>query len=101
MQVKYVGPFDAVELDGVGEVKQGAVIDVPAELAGHAPDPRIEAAHLELRDAVAALDHERAKALREEIIGLDHGAGLLAQSGNWQAVAKSTKSTPSAEEAKP
>ncbi len=101
MQVKYVGPFDAVELDGFGEVKQGAVIDVPAEVAGNAPDARVEAAHAELAEATAALDHERCKALREEIIGLDHGVGLLGQPGNWQAVAKSTKSTPSAEEAKP
>jgi hypothetical protein len=101
MQVKYTGPFDAVELDGFGEVKHGETIDVPAELAGKAPDARVDAAHAELAEATAALDHERCKALREEIIGLDHGAGLLAQVSNWQAVTKSTKSTPSAEEAKP
>jgi hypothetical protein len=101
MQVKYVGPFDAIELDGFGEVKHGDVIDVPADVAGRAPDARVDAAHAELAVAVAALDHERAKALREEIIGLDHGAGLLGQPGNWQAPAKSTKSTQTAEEAKP
>jgi len=91
MQVTYIGPFDAVELDGVGVVTNGVPFDVSAEVAGSAPDPRVDAAHLELRDAVGALEHERAKALREEIIGLDHGSGLLAQSGNWVAVSKSKK----------
>jgi hypothetical protein len=100
MQVKYVGPFDSVELDGFGDVKHGQVIDVPPEVAGHAPDPRVETAHVELRDAVETLDHERAKALREEIIGLDVGSGLLAQPSNWQAVTtKSSKTAVSGEEA--
>lgn len=102
MQVKYVGPFDAVEVDGVGIVKHGETVDVPAELAGRPPAARVEAAHVELRDAVAALDHERAKALREEIVDLDHGAGLLAQSGVWQAVSsKSSKAAVGGEEAQP
>lgn len=102
MQVKYVGPFDAVELDGFGIVASGQVIDIAADVAGRAPDPRVEAAHLELHDAIAALDHERAKALREEIIGLDAGSGLLAQPSNWQAVTtKSSKAAASGEEAQP
>ena len=102
MQVKYVGPFDALELDAVGVVKRGDVIDVPADVAGRAPDARIDAAHLELHAAIEALDHERAKALREEIIGLDAGAGLLAQPANWQAVpSKSSKAAASGEEAQP
>lgn len=102
MQVKYVGPLDAVELIGYGDVKHGQVIDVPAELAGHAPEPRLAAAHLELHEATTAIDHERCKALREEIIGLDSGAGLLAQVDNWQAVTtKSSKAAASGEEAQP
>jgi hypothetical protein len=102
MQVKYVGPFDAIELDGVGIVKQGETVDVPADVAGRPPVARVEAAHAELGAAVGALDHERAKALREEIVDLDHGAGLLAQTSNWQAVtSKSSKSVASGEEAQP
>jgi hypothetical protein len=95
MQIKYVGPFDAVELDGVGVVAAGQTIDVDPAVAGHAPSPRLAAAHLELHAAIGALDHELAKALREEIIGLDPGAGLLAQSDNWQAVT-TTKSSKAA-----
>ena len=102
MQVKYIGPFDAVELEGVGIVAAGQIIDVSDEVAGRAPDARVAAAHRELHEAISNLEHERAAALREEIIGLDVGAGLLAQSGNWQAVAaKAAKSTAVAEEAKP
>jgi hypothetical protein len=101
MQVKYIGPFDAIELDGVGIVKQGETVDVSAEAAGRPPVARVEAAHAELGAAVGALDHERAKALREEIVDLDHGAGLLAQTSNWQAVSKSSKSAASGEEAQP
>ena len=86
MQVKYIGPFDAVELEGLGIVAAGQIIDVSDEMAGRAPDARVAAAHLELHDAISNLEHERAAALREEIINLDVGAGLLAQSGNWQAV---------------
>lgn len=102
MQIKYVGPFDAVELDGVGVVAQGAAIDVSADLAGKAPDSRILAAHAELAEAIAALDHVGAAALREEIIGLDAGAGLLSQPDNWQpANIKPTKPAPSDEGAQP
>jgi hypothetical protein len=32
-RVKYVGPHDAVDLVGVGTVKRGAMVDVPAALA--------------------------------------------------------------------
>lgn len=32
-RVKYVGPHDAVDLVGVGEVKQGGAVDVPAGVA--------------------------------------------------------------------
>lgn len=102
MKVKYVGPFDAVELDGIGVVRNGATIDVADSVAGRPPSPRVEPAHLELRDAIEALDHDRAVALREEIIGLDHGSGLLAQPANWQAVTTSKiKAAVGGEEAQP
>lgn len=102
MKVKYVGPFDGVELDGFGTVKNGETIDVPDTVAGHAPDPRVDVAHRELHAAIEALDHEAAKALREEIIGLDAGVGLLAQPGNWEAVSsKSSKAAAGGEEAQP
>jgi hypothetical protein len=93
MNLTYVGPFDAVEVAGQ-IVKHGETISFSSDIAGRAPDPRIDAAHLELADAVASLDHDRAIALRDEIIGLDHGTGLLGQPSNWlPAKAKKTKAT--------
>jgi hypothetical protein len=77
----------------VCSVKPGETIDVPADVAGTPPDPRIDVAMLELRAAVAAIDHHRAVALREEIAGLDFGSGLLAQSDVW-APAKAVKPAP-------
>lgn len=105
MKVRNISPLGALELPGFGEVPAGGVIDVPADgppgtvFAGRPPAARVQPAHLELAAAIEALDHELAAALREEIIGLDPGAGLLAQSDNWQPVAKATK--PTAEEAQP
>jgi hypothetical protein len=32
-RVKYVGPFDAVDVAGVGTVKRGESVDVPAVMA--------------------------------------------------------------------
>jgi hypothetical protein len=90
MQIVYVGPFESVDFLDAGNRRtavRGTPIDVSPDLAGKAPDPRIEAAHLEHRAAVMALDHNRAKALEAEIVGLDYGSGLLAQAGNWQPVA--------------
>lgn len=88
MKITYIGPFDAVEVDVIGAIVQhGESIDVPDDIAGRAPDPRIAEAMLELRDAVAAIDHLRAQALRDEIIGLDAGVGLLAQTSNWELAA--------------
>lgn len=91
MQIQYVGPFDAVDLDGVGAVARNATISVPSELAGRAPSPRLSAAMLELTAAMEAIDHHGAAALREEIVSLDAGAGLLAQPSNWVPVKASGK----------
>lgn len=71
--VRYTGPFDevVVEQDGVDRVfVRGAEERVPADLAGRAPVP-------------AASEDETD----------DPGEGLLAQTDNWQVVAKPTAST--------
>jgi hypothetical protein len=96
MLIRYVGPYDAVEIDGVpGSVKRGETVDVPAAVAGKAADPRLEAAHLEHAAAVAAIDHVGAMRLRDEILTLDAGSGLLAQSANFEAVKAAKKGDPS------
>jgi len=89
MNVRYIGPFDAVEV-GAQVFARGVTVSVPSELAGRVPDPRVAVAHTELRDAIGALDHDLAVALRDEIIGLDTGEGLLAQDC-WELVADKTK----------
>jgi hypothetical protein len=89
--LKYVGPHDAVEVIGFGEVKRGDTLSVPAAVAGRSPSPRLAVAMVELDAAITAIDHDLAKALREEIIDLDHGDGLLAQPSNWEAVKAPTK----------
>lgn len=86
MLVRYVGPSDAVEV-GPYSARKGDTIDVPADLAGRPPVPRLAEAMRELHDAVEAHDHSRAVALRDEITDLDFGAGLLAQPEVWQPVA--------------
>jgi hypothetical protein len=86
--LKYIGPIDEIEVEGVGSVKRDVPVSVPTAIAGRAPDARLGAAMIELRDAINALDHNRAAALRDEIVGLDPGEGLLAQS-TWVLVSKS------------
>jgi hypothetical protein len=71
-----------LDVPGLGTVHAGVPVDVPDQMAGHPADPRREAAMREHALAVAAIDHIRASELREEIIGLDMGAGLLAQ--GWE-----------------
>ena len=77
------------------DVFAGVAVEVPDELAGVAPDPRVEAAHAELAEAIAAIDHEAAQRLRDEIAGLEHGHGLLAQ-GWTHAPAGTTAAEPAA-----
>lgn len=88
MKVTYVGPHDAVDVVGVGTVARGDTVDIPDEIAGHRPDPTLDQAHADLAEAVAALDHNRAKELREHILELDTGAGLLAQTDAWVPATK-------------
>lgn len=92
MKIKYTGPIDEVELPGGLTAKRNHVVDVPDEMAGTAPDPRIAVAMVELHDAVVGVDHEGAVKLRKEISGLDFGTGLLAQD-TWEAVTPAKKST--------
>jgi hypothetical protein len=91
VNIRYIGSHDEVDVPGVGTVKRGQTISVPAELAGRPPAERLEPAMVELHEAITAIDHERAKALREEIVDLDPGVGLLAQPTNWEAVKAATK----------
>ena len=117
MQVKYVGA-DAREIDDVGVVKPGDIINVPATgepgtcFAGRPPAPRLVAAMQELRDAHLAADHARKVELVREITGwidedgtehppLDDGAGLLQQYELWAPVNAKKKTTAPAEEAQP
>lgn len=53
MQISYVGPFDEVEVPGVGVVKRGEPVSVASALAGRVPSDQ------------------------------DPGEGLLAQPSNW------------------
>lgn len=82
--MKLIPPAD-LDVVGLGRVFAGQPVDVPADLAGRRPDPRLDPAMHELAAATAAADHRRAAALRDEISGLDYGAGLLAQ--GWQPAA--------------
>lgn len=98
MQIRYVGPHDSVEVPGVGLVANGATVTVSAGLAGREPDARLAVAHAELAAAIAAIDHLAAVRLREEIVGLDPGVGLLAQSDAWQPVKAQKSPAPAASE---
>lgn len=75
---------------------KGVPVDIPENVAGREPDPRVAEAMAELAAAVAAIDHERAKALREEITTLDHGVGLLAQGWTRAASAPAAPTPPPA-----
>ena len=102
MKIRYVGVHDAVTITVRGAevvVAKDATVDVPDDVAGRAPEARVAACQAELVDATAARDHARAAALRDEWTVLDHGAGLLAQVDNWQAVAtKPAKTAATGEE---
>ena len=95
MKIVYLGPCDAVDAAGF-HFPRGVEVDVPAELAGRPPSPRLALAMVELGAACAAEDDAKATELRAELDGLDRGAGLLAQS-SFAPAAK--KSTPAAEAA--
>lgn len=86
VKVKYVGPFDEIEVAGQ-TVKRNHQFDVADDVAGHPPEPRWAEAQAELVDAVSGHpDHVLAAQLRDEIATLDMGEGLLAQPDNFQPV---------------
>ncbi len=99
--VRHIGTNGPVDLEGFGTVAPGQIIQVPAEgapgtvFAGRRPAARVEKAHLELAAAIADHDHPRAAELREEIVGLEPGSGLLAQTANWEAVKAPAAEKPS------
>lgn len=87
-KVKYIGPSDAVVVSiggGEREFVRNHAVEIPDDIAGRDPDPRLGEAMKELHDAIARHDHLGAIALRDEIAGkgdkpgLDYGDGLLAQ----------------------
>lgn len=89
MKIMYVGPSDAV--DCVGRVwKRNEPQDIEPAVAGRAPAKRVAAAMAELQQAIADRDHTRAAELREELVGLDFGEGLLAQDV-WAPAPRSKK----------
>jgi hypothetical protein len=88
--LRYIGSHDAVELDGVGVVARGDLLSVPTQLAGRKPEKRYSEAMDELVEAMSIQSHEDAARLRDEIVGLDPGEGLLAQTENWETVRSST-----------
>lgn len=96
MQVRYVGPFDAVEIDGVGTVANGAVIVVPPAVAGTPPTAKrlaAEAALIAADGLPMSERHQAVKDAKEILIDLagEMGSGLLAQVGTWEAVAPEKK----------
>jgi hypothetical protein len=96
MKIKYVGPFDAVEVpvgpDRFVVVESGGVIDLPVALAGRPPSKEYLELVAELEKVHA--DHHARAAVIEQLAGVDVGEGLLAQPSNWEpaAPAKETKS---------
>ncbi len=99
MRLRYIGPYAPPVSTAFGTTDDEGFIDVPDGIAGRAPDPRLHAAMEELAAAVAAINHEAASVLRDEITGtadapaLDVGEGLLAQHETWTLVKASTAST--------
>lgn len=88
MQVKYVGPFDGVEIavgSGFVTVPKDGTIDVPVAIAGRVPSD----AYLEAVAVLAEVqtDHAARSAAIEALSKTDPGEGLLAQVGNWEPVA--------------
>jgi hypothetical protein len=89
MKFKCVSPFD-IDFDG-RTVKIGEVIDVSAQVAGHAPDPTLVPLMHELHQAITDRLHPLVSELRQRIGALDMGDGLLAQPDNWQPVVAQAK----------
>lgn len=83
MKIKYIGGGDSVDAAGF-TFERGVAVDVPDEIAGRPPAPRLAEAMAELQVARVGGDHQWQRDLRLEIAGddttpgLDPGEGLLA-----------------------
>lgn len=95
VQVRYIGPISPIDIPahGIGQVKTGDVIEVPAEAAGRAPgDWQVDVDRNKV-DPAHATSEEPDGTLNT----LDPGEGLLAQTGMFEAAgktpAKSTSTT--------
>lgn len=87
MKIKYIGPFDAVEVDIFGRtvtVAHGDEIEVVAAIAGRPPSDRLAELMADLEQHYT--DHVRRSEIVAELATVDAGEGLLAQSSNWVAV---------------
>lgn len=77
-RVVYVGN-DADGVEALGRLfAPGVPVDVTVEEAGRLPATRRAKAMDQLLVAIEAADHHRAAELRDEIVDLDAGYGLLA-----------------------
>jgi hypothetical protein len=92
-------PPDDLEVVGLGTVRKGVPVDVPADMAGWAEDPAREPAMIRLRDAIAGINHEDAQALRDQIATMEMGHGLLAAGWLPVAVADAEAAKPKAKTA--
>ena len=86
MKIRFIGVNGAIVIPDLGAhiIEPGDVFEVSDALGGRPPSPRIALAMEELRIATGdPTKHHVAAALRDELIGLDCGAGLLAQDANF------------------
>lgn len=97
--ITYIGRHDRVDVDEIGRVDdngvaRGETVEVPDELAGTPPDARfLVIMYEELPAAAARLDHQAQRDLKEELIDLSAGSGLLAAHRQWAPVGKVRKTT--------
>lgn len=81
MNVQYIGPFDSVEIPGVGHVARGGSISVSSEVAGHPASSQYRATHSAL---LTEQNAQKRASLRRTLSREDAGSGLLAQHDCWQ-----------------
>lgn len=91
MKLKYIGPLDSADVlvgDTIVTVQRNHQFEVPDDIAGRAPDPRLDDVARALVDAQTPDQHHERARLAHEYAGLDKGEGLLAQSDNFTTVTK-------------
>jgi hypothetical protein len=62
----------------LGPVVAGVPVEVPDWAVGRAPDPQIETVCARMNAATASIEHGLRASLRDQLIELDAGCGLLA-----------------------